>query len=170
VIDWSTDAVALLRRRARQIGSYRKPYFRNEHLWGLGGTTWNAVARYLRARVVDEAGLFGHGTPVIRPIVSWLSPAALVAILNANVTDFIVRTFLSSLMNIHLGHIRRMPVPVLTEAQFRDLHDLGSRAIAAKAARDAGEEADLARSEREIDEYVRDLYGIDRDAELWVVR
>lgn len=44
VIDWSVDSVALLRLRARQTESYRKPYFRNEHLWGEGGVTWNRIA------------------------------------------------------------------------------------------------------------------------------
>jgi hypothetical protein len=35
-IDWSVDAVTLLRARASQSVSYRKPYFRNEKLWGRG--------------------------------------------------------------------------------------------------------------------------------------
>jgi hypothetical protein len=172
VIDWSEDAVALLRRRARQDDSYRKPRLQNEHLWGQGGggVTWNRVASYLRARVVDEGGIFSDMSPTVRPSVDWLSRGALLSLMCAPVVDFLVRTFVGTRMHIELGHLRRIPIPVLTTEQSTTLGDLGSRAVEAKIARDAGQPSDLATIERDIDEYVRDLYGIARDADLWVVR
>ena len=83
VIDWSTEAVALLRQRAAQEDSYRKPRLQNEHLWGRAGVTFNSTASYLRARITPEGGIFGHKTPVVAPDVGWLTAYALAALLNA---------------------------------------------------------------------------------------
>lgn len=170
LIDWSEESVRLLRQRARQRESYRKPRLQNEHLWGRGGVTWNSLARYLRARLVEEGGIFGHMTPVITPTVPWLTPTALLALMNAPVTDFLVRTYLGSLMHIEVGHIRRVPIPVLTEQQSGVLHQLGQAAVVARRAIDRGESNDLREIEHECDVFVRQLYGIREDAELWVVR
>jgi hypothetical protein len=170
VIDWSTEAVTLLRQRARQSDSYRKPYFRNEHLWGQGGVTWNRTASYLRARRVEDGGIFSDKAPTVAPTVDWLTANGLVALLNAPTVDFLVRTFLGSRMEIEVGDLRRIPIPVLREQHRRDLDALGARAIAGKVARDAGQSKDMAAVEREIDVFVRGLYGIPRDADLWVVR
>lgn len=169
-IEWSSNAVALLRHRVRQTDGYRKPYFRNEHLWGQGGVTWNRVASYLRARQVEPGGIFSDMSPTVRPTVGWLTTYGLLALLNAPVIDFVVRTFVGTRMHVELGHLRRVPIPVLSPGQSRALDELGTRAIAAKLARDTGEATDLDTIERQIDEYVRDLYGIARDADLWVVR
>jgi hypothetical protein len=171
VIDWSPSSVRLLRARARQRESYRKPYFRNEHLWGQGGVTWNSLASYLRARWVPQGGIFGHMTPVVSPVVPWLTTDGLLALVNAPTLDFLLRTLLGSRMHIEIGHVRRIPVPVLSPPQTAHLDALGHRAQAAKRAVDnsePGESLDLI--EAEIDGYVRDLYDIAPNADLWVVR
>jgi adenine-specific DNA-methyltransferase len=171
VIDWSAPSVRLLRARAQQPDSYRKPYFRNERLWGQGGVTWNSIASYLRARLVMEGGIFGHMTPLIRPTAPWLTTESLLALLNAPIVDFALRTFLGSRMHLEIGDLRRLPVPVLTNAQSARLNGLGRRALAAKLARDRRQPAEsLEASEGELDAWVRDLYGIAPDTELWVVR
>jgi hypothetical protein len=171
VIDWSAESVALLRRRARQAESYRKPRLQNEHLWGQSGVTWNTIARYLRTRLTSEGGIFGHKTPVVRPTVDWITVPALLAFLNAPVVDLLLRNTLGSLMQIEVGHIRRIPMPVLNRGQAEHLDALGRRALAAKTARDGGETGEpLEAIEQEIDRYVRDLYGVAVDADLWVVR
>jgi hypothetical protein len=171
VIDWSPEAVRLLRRRAAGKESHRKPRLQNEGLWGQGGVTWNAISSYLRARLVPEGGIFGHGAPMIRSKVRWLSNDALLALLNGRVLDFILRTFLASRMNTHVGDLRRLPIPVLTPTQAADLTDLGRRALEAKRAKDEGKaERGLIEIEAEVDTYVRDLYGVRQDADLWVVR
>lgn len=172
VIDWSPPMVDLLRRRARQSASHRKPRLQNEHLWGQGGVTWNAVARYLRARHVPVGSVFGHGAPVIVPTEGWLSVPALLAVMNAPVLDFCIRSLLASLMNTHVGDLRRLPIPVLSDEQAERLHDLGTRALTTKEALDRGERPaePLGEIEAELDGYTRSLYGIRRDADLWVVR
>lgn len=171
VIDWSREAVTLLRARAKQKQSHRKPYFRNEQLWGRPGVTWNRVASYLRGRLVPEGGIFCSEAPTIAPTAHWVSVDALIALLNAPAVDFLLRTFLGSRMHIEIGDIRRVPVPVLGEAESRRLANLGARAIASKQALDEGRSGEsLPEIEREIDFLVRDLYGIDRHADLWVVR
>jgi hypothetical protein len=171
VIDWSPEAVALLRARARQKNSSRTPNFGNEHLWGRGGVTWNRVARYFRARLVPEGGIFSTEAPTVAPVVDWLSTSALLALLNAPVADFLVRTFLGSLMHVEIGDIRRLPIPVLSDLESECLNLLGDRAVAAKAASDGGLHGEpLAQIEIELDAYVRELYRVPRDAELWVVR
>jgi hypothetical protein len=166
VIDWSTDAVALLRKR-KAAGGARAPYWRNEHLWFSEGVTWNRTASYLRVRQVARGAIFGADTAVVRPIVEWLSAVGLLALLNSDTVDFIVRTFLGSRMHIEIGDIRRVPVPVLSPDQSNALDALGAEAIAAKKGEGKRE---LAEIEAEINAYVRDLYGIPQDADLWVVR
>jgi hypothetical protein len=171
VIDWSKDSVALLRQRARQTASYRKPRLQSEHLWGKGGVTWNRVASYFRVRLVPEGAIFGSEAPTVKPTVDWLSVEALLALLNAPALDFAARALLSSRMHVEIGDIRRLPVPVLSDRESEQLTSFGSRAVAAKAAQDLTEPAEsLTAVEVELDEFVRELYGISRDADLWVVR
>ena len=171
VIDWSHKAVALLRRRAANAVSHRKPYFRNEHLWGQSGVTWNRVASYLRCRLVPDGGIFCSEAPTIFPEPAQLGPEALLALMNAPVLDFLVRTFLGSRMHVEIGDLRRIPLPVLSPARSAHLSSLGSRALAAKEAVDAGSQGEsLAVVEAEIDRFVRDLYGIGHTEQLWVVR
>lgn len=172
VIDWSREAVGLLRRRARAHGA-QSPRMQNEHLWFHEGVTWNRVARYLRVRQVPETAIFGSEAPLLRPIpwIDWLSPRALLALLNSDVLDFVLRTFLGSLMHIEVGDIRRLPVPVLAPEQTHALETFASRATAAKRAQDSGVAGEpLDAVEHELDAYVRDLYEVPEDAELWVVR
>lgn len=166
VIDWSAASVALLREREAQKVSYRKPYFRNELLWGKGGVSFNSLASYLRARLVPVGAIFGHMAPTIRPAIDWLSLEALLALLNSSPLDFALRTFVGSRMHIEIGDIRRLPVPILSDAAGEKLHGYGVDALAAKGADGEG----LAEIEAELDAFVRDLYGIRHDADLWVVR
>jgi hypothetical protein len=95
----------------------------------------------------------------------------LLALLNAPVVDYTLRTFLGSRMQIEIGDIRRLPVPILADRDADRLTDLGRRALAAKRALDRHEGGtELPEIEAELDACVRRLYGIPRDAELWVVR
>jgi hypothetical protein len=166
-IDWSESAVTLLRARARGADPHKKPRIQNEELWGQGGVTWNSLARYLRARQVPEGAIFGHKAPTIRPTVNWLDAFALLALLNSDVAEFIVRTFLGSLMQIEIGDVRRLPVPVLTPAQGAGLSALGHAAVAAAARQDR---AAVAAIERDVNGTVRALYGLAPEETLWVVR
>lgn len=110
-------------------------------------------------------------TPTLTPSVDWLTTEALVAMLNASPCDFAVRTFLGSRMHIEVGDVRHLVIPVLSDTDAERLTALGAQAIAAKASRDSGEEDDsLEEIEAEVDAVVRHLYGIGRDASLWVVR
>lgn len=171
VIDWSAEAVGLLRRRAAGSDSHRKPYFRNEQLWGQGGVTWNRVASFLRVRDVPEGAIFADMAPTIRPSVHWLSQPALMALLNTEAIDFILRTFLGSRMHIEIGDVRRLPVPVLTEGDALALDELGRTARDAKADADAGgRPGSLLECEAEVNRLGRELYGFRPGDDLWVVR
>lgn len=170
-IDWSEESVELLRRRARQAESYRKPRLQNEHLWGQGGVTWNRVASYLRARRVPDGGIFSDMAPTINPTVPWLTIDALLALVNSSISDFALRTLLGSRMHVEIGNVRRLPIPVLTPAQCQHLEAMARRAVAARSGHGAGEAGEcLEAIETEINHYVADLYGIAADADLWVVR
>jgi hypothetical protein len=172
VIDWSESAVELLRQRAAKNTGSKTVLFRNEKLWGLGGVAWNEITSYLRARVVPEGAIFSGKAPTIRPMVDWLPLEALLALLNAPVLDFAVRTLLGSRKEVEIGDVRRLPIPVLAQDEAENLSDIGRRAIAAKKALDAGESPPelLAEIETELDNSTRNLYGIARDASFWVVR
>jgi len=172
VIDWSRDAVALLRRRGADKGS-QSPRLQNEGLWFHEGITWNTVASYLRARMVPSGSIFGHKAPLIRPLdnVPWLTPRALLALLNSDTVDFLLRTFLGSRMMIEVGDLRRVPVPVLRDDQRLELESLAERAIAARLASESSPPREpLKAIESEINRYVRSLYGLGANADLWVVR
>jgi hypothetical protein len=122
---------------------------------------------------VPETAIFGSEAPLLRPFpwIEWLSPQALLALLNSDVLDFILRTFLGSLMHIDVGDMRRLIVPVLAPDQKEALEAFANRATSAKRAQDGLESGErLATVEHELDVYVRDLYGVPKDAELWVVR
>lgn len=171
VIDWSPESVALLRTRAASGESYRRPRIQNEGLWGKGGVTWNSIASYLRCRMVTAGGIPGHKTPVVRSSVAGLSDGALASLVNAPVLDFCVRTFLGSRLQIEIGDLRRLPIPVLSADQDAALARLGDRAVAAKEALDHGDEGEnLEAIEAKLDALTRDLYGIRPDADLWVAR
>ncbi len=113
VIDWSSESVRLLRGRARGSTSRRKPYFRNEQLWFREGVTWNRVASYLRVRQVPRTAIFSSESPTVTTTADWITPLALLALLNAPVVDFLLRTFLGSRMHLEIGDMRRIPLPVL---------------------------------------------------------
>lgn len=167
VIDWSYDAVQLLRRRARQAEQHRKPYFRNEELWGRGGVTWNRIARYLHVRFVPEGAIFNDKAPTITSSVPWIDAYGLLSLLNSDVVEFIVRTYLGSLMQLEIGDIRRVPVPVLNQKESRHLSHLGQQAVTAVK---TGDREEQRRLEREVNAFVRGLYGVSAEAGLWVVR
>jgi hypothetical protein len=167
VIDWSRTAVALIRARDAGAENRRRPRLQNEALWGRRGITWNSIARYLRARIVPDNSIFGHKTPVIVPTVEWLDEYALLALLNSDSVEFILKTFLGSLMQIEVGDLRRVPVPVLSQLQAKGLSELGSQATAAATERRS---AELSEIERQINMFVRALYGIAEDVALWVTR
>jgi hypothetical protein len=171
VIDWSPKSVELLRNRSSSKISYRRPRLQNEQMWGRSGVTFNSIASYLRARAVPDGGVFGHKTPVVRSRLDWLSTEALLALLNAPVVEFVLRTFLGSRMQIEIGDIRRLPIPVLTTDQAADLRSLGRRAMTAKESLDAGVQGEALDSiEADLDLYTRDLYGLPADVDFWVVR
>jgi hypothetical protein len=170
VIDWSRDSVRLLRARARGSGSRRKPRLQNERLWFTEGVTWNRVASYLRVRAVPRTAIFGSEAPTISPRAAWMTPRSLMALANSETLDFLLRTFLGSRMHIEIGDVRRIPVPVIPDDQNGRLTELARSAIEEKRRADAGGPSRLAEVEAEIDAFVRDLYGVPRDADLWVVR
>jgi hypothetical protein len=166
VIDWSTDAVALLRRRLANSGTGR-PRFQNEALWGQAGVAWNTVTSYLRVRLIPADGIFGHKAPVIIPRVQWLDEYSLMALLNSEVVEFLVKTFLGSRMMIEVGHIRHVPVPMLDSAQAQTLSALGRSAVDYTQ---RGDFASLAIAEAEINRVTKKLYGMSEDENLWVAR
>jgi hypothetical protein len=154
VLDWSHDAVALLRRR-REIGE-RRPVMRNEDLWFQGGVTHNRVTSYMRARMMPKHAVFSSESPVYIPLTEWLDVFALLALLNAPVVEFIIKTFLASRNHIEVGHVLRVPIPVLTPSQSGRLTSLGKKALAASRA-GSGQ---LQQIEVELDCFTRELYGV----------
>jgi hypothetical protein len=165
VIDWSTDAVALLHER-RQSGD-RRPVLRNQDLWFQGGVTHNRVTSYLRARRLPSGAVFSSESPVYVPLVEWLDEESLLALLNSSLIEFAVKTFLASRNHIEVGHLRRLPVPVLAAEQRAALGEFGRAACDAAATGDAERVRTL---EAALDEYVRELYGLSRTVTLEVVR
>lgn len=165
VLDWSIEAVSLLNER-RQSGD-RRPVLRNQDLWFRGGVTHNRVTSYLRARRLPAGAIFSSESPVYVPIVEWLDEESLLALLNSSLIEFAVKTFLASRNHIEVGHMRRLPVPVLTVDQKAALSDFTREACGAVRDSDSALLRDV---ERALDEYVRALYGVSGSLTLEVVR
>ena len=165
VIDWSAESVALLRRR--RIDGPRKPVMRNEDLWFNGGVTHNRVASYLRARLLPTDAIFSSESPVYVTRVGWLDDLSLVALLNAPVVEFAVKTFLATRNHLEVGHLRRLPIPVLDAQVGASLRAIASASIAATRAGETSTVGDLA---AELDETTRQLYGVSMNLELPVRR
>lgn len=164
VIDWSTAAVALLRERRE--GKVKRPVLRHEELWFLGGVTHNRVASYLRARLMPREAIFSSESPCYVPSVPWLSEFSLLALLNSPVVEFVLKTFLATRNHFELGHLLRVPVPVLSDENRGSLEVLASAAVDSVRSR----EGVPAMVERELDLLTRNLYGVRGDAKLPVTR
>lgn len=165
VIDWSADAVGLLHER-RHSGD-RRPVLRNQDLWFQGGVTHNRVTSYLRARRLPPGAIFSSESPVYVPLVDWLDEDSLLALLNSSLIEFAVKTFLASRNHIEVGHLRRLPIPVL---RAEERMALAGFAVRACATADSGDAQGLKAIEAALDEYVRELYGVNEAVRLEVVR
>ena len=165
VIDWSTEAVELLHER-RQSGD-RRPVLRNQDLWFQSGVTHNRVTSYLRARRLPSGAIFSSESPVYVPLVDWLDEDSLLALLNSSLIEFAVKTFLASRNHIEVGHLRRLPVPVLSSEQRAVLGECSRGACDATVRGDAER---LRTLEAALDDYVRELYGLSRSVTFEVVR
>lgn len=165
VIDWSDAAVNLLRLRAKD--GPKKPVMRHEELWFTGGVTHNRVTSFLKARLLSEDAIFSSESPCYRSAAPWLSDIALLAILNSPVIEFILKTFLATRNHVEVGHVRQLPIPVLTGSQLIELEELGSAALEAASGDQAGE---LAEIEAALDFSTRRLYGVPKRSRLPIAR
>lgn len=163
-IDWSAEAVALL--HVRREGKAKRPVLRHEELWFRGGVTHNRVASYLRARLMPPQAIFSSESPCYVPAVPWLSELSLLALLNSPVIEFVLKTFLATRNHFELGHLLRIPVPVLSDESRKSLEELASAAVGSTRSR----EGVPAIVERELDLLTRNLYGVRENAKLPVPR
>ncbi len=162
-IDWSCEAVELLRRRRAE--GPKRPVLRHEELWFRGGVTHNRVASYLRARLMPEQAVFSSESPCYVPAAPWLSELSLLALLNSPVVEFALKTFLATRNHCELGHVLRLPVPVLPADLRAELERLAGAALAAARSGQAPTEP-----ERELDALTRELYGVGGSVALPVPR
>jgi hypothetical protein len=140
---------------------------RHEELWFRGGVTHNRVTSYLRARLLSPEAIFSSESPCYRAAAPWLSDLGLLAILNAPLVEFILKTFLATRNHIELGHLRQLPIPVLSSDRLAELEGLGAAALEASS---GGQEERLAKIEAELDLVTRELYGVHARSRLPVVR
>jgi hypothetical protein len=157
------DAVTLLRRRHRD--GPRRPVLRHEELWFKGGVTHNRVASHLRARLLNPDAIFSSESPCYVVTAPWLDSLSLLALLNAPILEFALKTFLGTRNHVELGHVCRLPVPILTSDELSELGSLAQRAIAATQ---SAEPVDAL--QRDLDQLTRDLYKLSRRVSLSVVR
>ena len=111
--------------------------------------------------------IFSSESPVYVTRVDWLDDLSLVALLNAPVVEFAIKTFLATRNHLEVGHLRRLPIPVLPAQTSATLRAIASAFIAATQAGDAATVSELA---TELDETTRELYGVSTSLELPVRR
>jgi hypothetical protein len=165
VIDWSVDSVAQLRER-RDTG-YRRPVLRNPDLWFRPAVTHNRISSYLRARLLPANCLFSSESPVYVPRGDRIDLYALLALMNSPVVEFIVKTFLASRNHIEVGHVLRVPVPVLDAGAEAELSSLGRSAAEAAAIGTMNGAGSIG---QRLDAMTRELYLIPQSADLSIPR
>jgi hypothetical protein len=151
VINWSRAAVSTL--RSRVADGPRRPFWRNETMWFCEGVTHNRVTSFLRARLLPKTSMFSSESPAYVPIADWLDTNALLALLNSEVVRYLVHTFLATRNHVEVGHVRRVPVPVLEQAYSSQLSALGALAVTT-----AQNHGDTTAIRRDINELVADAY------------
>jgi hypothetical protein len=159
VIEWSRRSVRLLQARARR--GPRRPFWRNSDLWFSSGVTHNRIASQLRARILPSTSMFSSESPMYTPLAEWLDRYALLALLNSDAIRFLVHTFLATRNHVEVGHVRRAPVPVLSDNQRSALSSLGRSAV--EVAVKGTDAKALARIHHEINIRVSEAYGWARD-------
>lgn len=165
VIDWSVDSVNQLRER-RDTG-YRRPVLRNPDLWFRSAVTHNRISSYLRARLLPADCLFSSESPVYIPRGDRMDLFALLALMNSPVVEFIVKSFLASRNHIEVGHLLRVPVPVVDADIEAELSSLGRSAVDAAV---IGSEHAVQETVKRLDVITRDLYLIPQSADLSIPR
>jgi hypothetical protein len=116
------------------------------------------VASELHCRLLAKTSIFSSESPIYIPLVDWLDNFSLMAILNSALVRYLLHTFLATRNHVEVGHVRRLPLPVLARDTSELLSALGRRAVAA-----AHEGSALHTLEREIDRVVAVTFGWSAD-------
>jgi hypothetical protein len=152
-IDWSEESLQKI--DDRRGGRIRDPdyYFREAIFASRGGTgEYKSKARYIDNAVVDSSGV------VIIPTTDSLPPKYLLGILNSNVMKYIIDNFINSTVNVQVADMRLLPIPVPSEEERDQIVSLVNDAIAVQKGEKEGEIEEI---HQNIEEKVKDIYGID---------
>ena len=98
----------------------------------------------------------------------WNIPVSyLVCLLNSNLLFDFYRTFINYSVNIQINDIRQLPIIIPTPEQLKVFEDIFNRAVSVQKEKFAGKiseeeaEAKLQVIQRELDERVLEIYGLE---------
>ncbi|WP_434531160.1 Eco57I restriction-modification methylase domain-containing protein [Haloarcula sp. NS06] len=167
-IDWSRDSLKKIhdRRNARLHLPYFAEdrdhteadesefyYFRQAVFASRGGAgKYKTKARYINNAVVDSSGV------VLVPTTDHTPAKYLLAILNSEVTKYVLYHFINGTLNVQVSDMRVIPVPLPTDEQLEAVIDGVDKAIAVQTGKSDRTLDDV---QKEIDEEIANIYGLD---------
>lgn len=167
-IDWSRDSLKKIhdRRNARLHLPYFAEdrdhteadesefyYFRQAVFASRGGAgKYKTKARYINNAVVDSSGV------VLVPTTEHTPAKYLLAILNSEVTKYVLYHFINGTLNVQVSDMRVIPVPIPTADQLNAVIDGVDEAIAVQTGES---DRTLHEVQKEIDEEIADIYGLE---------
>ena len=156
-IDWSKESLQKI--RDRHAGRLRDTdyYFREALFSSRGGTgEYKAKVRYINNAVVDGSGV------VLVTTTDLASAKYLNGILNSDVMKYIIDEFINSTVNVQVADMRLLPIPIPSVDERERIIELVDDAISLQK---GDKEGDLEDIHQDIEEEVKDLYGIDVEYE-----
>ena len=159
VIDWSTDSVAELERRAAlPSGTPRKTYFRNRELFFRAGLTYSVVSSgRISVRLLPEGWIFGHKGSAIFIEDATQDERFLLAYLNSALATYFMKKIVNTTATADVGYIEKLPF----RRPPRDVESaVVERVDRIVSALRVDPSADVAGLRNEIDDAIFDLFEI----------
>jgi hypothetical protein len=159
VIDWSTESVAELERRAAfRSGTPRKTYFRNRGLYFRPGLTYSVVSSgRVSVRLMPEGWIFGHKGSAIFIEDDSQSELFLLGYLNSSLATYFLKKLINTTATADVGYVEKLPYRKPTAPIESAVVERVERIVAELK---ADPSADIQSLHDEIDDLIFDLFEI----------
>jgi len=156
-IDWSKESLQKIKERKDGRLRDMNLHFREGLFASRGGTgEYKSKVRYINNAAVDTSGV------ALIPTTDRTHAMYLLGLLNSDTMRYIIDEFINSTVNVQIGDMRLLPVPIPTEKEKQEIADLVEKAIEIQKGKTDGT---LEEIKTLIDERVKDVYGIDVEYE-----
>jgi hypothetical protein len=162
-IDWSKENVGFLQTDPKARWQGYQFYFKEGFCWT---NVLNPNARLIKTKLKDRS-INDVGSMSLYVIVNFLNTKFIICILNSNLLFDYYRTFINYSVNIQINDMRQLPIVIPTPEQLKEFEDIFDRAVDIQKKKFSGQiseekaEEELEEIQKELDEKVLKLYGLD---------